>query len=105
MAIKTVYDTNSIQSIVEKDEIAYLEQLLLFPQCFLKAVFFSVLKWVYMEESVKRAFGELNNILQDEFNKILSQQSTNVRFFFLSHNESSELNWKYKGPKHTHLAM
>ena len=39
-----------------------------------------VLKYV-----IKRVFGELNNIFQDEFNKILSQQSTNVRFF-LSHN-------------------
>ena len=36
---------------------------------------------------IKRAFGELNIILQDEFNKILSQQSTNVRFF-LSHTGS-----------------
>ena len=29
----------------------------------------------------KQAFGELNNFFQDEFNKILSQQSTNVSFF------------------------
>ena len=33
----------------------------------------------------KRAFGELNNIFQDEFDKIVSEQSTNVRFF-LPHN-------------------
>ena len=39
------------------------------------------------------AFGEHGNIFQDKFNKILSLQSTNVRFF-LSHNPSSELNWK-----------
>ena len=33
----------------------------------------------------KRAFGKLDNIFQDDFDKILSQESTNVRFF-LSHN-------------------
>ena len=38
-----------------------------------------------MEYVIKRALGELNNVFQDGFNKILSQQSTNVRFF-LSHN-------------------
>ena len=38
-----------------------------------------------LENVIKRALGELNNIFQDEFNIILSQQSTNVRFF-LSHN-------------------
>ena len=36
-------------------------------------------------ENVKRAFGEFNNIFQDEFNKRLLQHSKNVRFF-LSHN-------------------
>ena len=35
-----------------------------------------------LENVIKRAFGELNNISQDEFNKILSQQLMNVRFFF-----------------------
>ena len=34
---------------------------------------------------IKRAFGGLNKVFHDEFNKILSQQLTNVRFF-LSHN-------------------
>ena len=39
-----------------------------------------------MEKNViKRAFGELNNVFQDEFNEILSQQAPNVRFF-LPHN-------------------
>ena len=38
-----------------------------------------------LKNVIKRAFGELNNVFQDEFNKILSQKSTNVRFF-LSHN-------------------
>ena len=35
-----------------------------------------------MEERVKRAFGELENIFQDEVNEILSLQSTNVRYFY-----------------------
>ena len=34
-----------------------------------------------LEDVIKRAFGELINIFKDEFNKLLSQQSTNVRFF------------------------
>ena len=38
-----------------------------------------------LENVIKRAKGSLNNIFQDKFNKILSQQSTDVRFF-LSHN-------------------
>ena len=38
-----------------------------------------------LENVIKRVFGELNNIFQGEFDIILSQQSTNVRFF-LSHN-------------------
>ena len=37
-----------------------------------------------LKNVIKRAFGELNDIFQDEFNKSLSQQSTTVRFF-LSH--------------------
>ena len=38
-----------------------------------------------LKNVIKLAFDELNNLYQDEFNEILSQQSTNVRFF-LSHN-------------------
>ena len=53
---------------------------------------------------MKRALGELNNVFQDEFNKISSQQSTNVRFF-LSHNCIKRTRLKNKGPKHTYLAM
>ena len=34
-------------------EIAHFEQLHLFLQCFAKAFFFNVLKWVYMKERVK----------------------------------------------------
>ena len=34
---------------------------------------------------IQRAFGKFTNIFLEEFNKILSQKSTNVRFF-LSHN-------------------
>ena len=47
---------------------------------------------------------KLKNIFHDEFNKILSRQSTNVRFF-LSHNWIQQIKLKNKGPKHTHLAM
>ena len=42
-----------------------------------------------------------NDIFQDEFNKILAQQSKNVR----SHNWIQRIKLKNKGPKHTHLAM
>ena len=38
-----------------------------------------------LKNVIKRAFGEVNNTFQDEFNKILFQQSTNVRFFLLAH--------------------
>ena len=34
-----------------------------------------------LKNIIKQAFSELDNIFQDEFNKILSQKSTNVRFF------------------------
>ena len=57
-----------------------------------------------MENVIKRAFGELNNIFQDEFNKSLSKQSTNVRFFS-SHNRIQRIRLENKGPKHTRLAM
>ena len=53
---------------------------------------------------LSESFGELNNVFQDEFNKILSQQSTNVRFF-LSHNCIKQIKLKNRDPKHTHLAM
>ena len=33
-----------------------------------------------LKNVIKRAFGELNNVFRGEFNKILSQQSTNVRW-------------------------
>ena len=46
--------------------------------------YFIFLNMVYMgsqlrvgENVIKRAFGELNNVFQDEFNKVLSQQSHN----------------------------
>ena len=41
---------------------------------------FSFIKRV-LKNVIKRAFGELNNIFQDSFNKTLSQKSTSVRFF------------------------
>ena len=68
-----------------KGEIAHYKQFLIFPQCFQKACFPGASKGVIVWEWVKQAFGELNKVFQDEFNKILSQQSTNVRFL-LSHN-------------------
>ena len=45
----------------------------------------------------------LINIFQDEFNEILTQQSTNVRFFW-SHNWVKRIRLKNKDPN-THLAM
>ena len=57
-----------------------------------------------MENVIKRAFGELNNIFRDEFNEILSQKSTNVRFFS-SHNWIKRIKLKNKNPNHTYLAM
>ena len=74
-----------VENTVGKGEIARYEQFLLFPQCFQKTCFPEASKGVIVWEWVKQAFGELNNIFQDEFNKILSQQSTNVRLV-LSHN-------------------
>ena len=75
-----------MENIVEIGEIAHFEQFHLFPQCFPKAFFFSVLKRVYMEERVKSlcytiltfndsdktAFGNIrgngeNNGRQDDF--------------------------------------
>ena len=53
---------------------------------------------------LSESFSELKNVFQHEFNKILSQQSTKVRFF-LSHNRIKRTELKNKGPKHTHLAM
>ena len=52
VAIKGFLDIDCIENIVEKSGIAHFEQFHLFLQCFLKASFFSVLKWVYMEERV-----------------------------------------------------
>ena len=51
MAIKGFKDTQSIENILEKGEIAHFEQFHLFPQFF--PYFFIVLKWVYMEEGLK----------------------------------------------------
>ena len=57
-----------------------------------------------MKNVIERAFGELNNVFQDEFNKILSQESTNVRLF-LSHYYFQRIKLKNMVPKLTHLAM
>ena len=82
-----------VENTVEKGEIARYEQFLLFPQCFQKACFpgaskgVIVWEWVkrVLKNVIKRASSELNNIFHDECNKILSKQSTNVRFL-LSNN-------------------
>ena len=53
MAIKGFKDTDWMENIVEKGEIAHFEQFRLFRQCFPKVFFLNVLKRVYMEKSVK----------------------------------------------------
>ena len=44
VAIKECLDTDCIENMVEKGEIAYFEQLHLFPQCFPKAFFLQCVK-------------------------------------------------------------
>ena len=44
VAIKGHLDTDCIENIVEKGEIAHFEQFHLFPQCFPKVFLFKVLK-------------------------------------------------------------
>ena len=44
--MKGLYDTDCIENIVEKGEIAYFEQFHLFSQDLPKAFSFNVLKWV-----------------------------------------------------------
>ena len=53
VSVTGLQDTDCIGNIVEKGEIAHFEQFHLFPKCFPKLFFFSVLKWVYMEKRVK----------------------------------------------------
>ena len=50
--IKGFQNTDYIENIVEKGDIAHFEQFHLFPQCFPKAFFFNMLKCVYMVEIV-----------------------------------------------------
>ena len=44
MSLLKDFNTDCIENIVEKGEIAHFEQFHLFPQCFPKAFFFIVLK-------------------------------------------------------------
>ena len=44
MANREFQDTDGIENIVEKGEIAHVEQFHLSPQCFPKTFFFNVLK-------------------------------------------------------------
>ena len=76
-----------VENTVGKGEIARYEQFLLFPQCFQRACFPGASTGVIVWEWAKRAFGKLNNIYQDEFNKILSQRMSDS-FYHLT--ESSE---------------
>ena len=46
--LKGFKDTDCIENIVEKGEIAHFEKFHLFPQCFLAAFFFNVLKRVQL---------------------------------------------------------
>ena len=62
VAIKGVYDTDCIENIVGKGEIAHLEQFHIYPQCFPKAFPLNVLRSVYMEESVKIRKCGLHNL-------------------------------------------
>ena len=48
VAIKGFQDTDSIENIVEKGEIAHFEQFHLFPQCFPNTFISNALKWVYI---------------------------------------------------------
>ena len=59
MAIQRFLETDCIENFGEKGEIAHFEQFHLFPQCFPKAFFFSVLKYVSMEERAN-VFSHLN---------------------------------------------
>ena len=44
------------KTLWEKGEIAHFEQFHLFLQCFPKAYYFGVLKWLYMEERIKKQY-------------------------------------------------
>ena len=52
-------DTDCIENIVEKSEIAHFEQFHLFPQCVSKGLFLQCVKMIiYMEESVNEKLRE-----------------------------------------------
>ena len=53
VAIKGFYDTDCIENIVEKGDIAHLSNFTFFHNVFLKLFFFNVLKWVFVEERIK----------------------------------------------------
>ena len=58
-----------------------------------------------LKNIIKRAFGGLNNVFKDEFNKFYhNNQRMADSFYHIT--ESNELNKKKnKVPKHTHLTM
>ena len=57
-----------------------------------------------MQNVINQAFGELNNIFQDEFNKIIKFHLNSRRISDPFYQITESVN-KNKGPKHTHLAM
>ena len=58
-----------------------------------------------LENVIKRAIGELNNIFQDEFNNsYLNSQRMSDSFFF-SHKRIKRIKLKHKGPEQTHFTM
>ena len=93
-----------VENIVGKGEIARNEQFLLFPQCFQKQSIVDVLKRVYMDERVKRAFRELNNIFLRATLIKIYHNSQRMSYSFYHITEYSELkkNKEKKVPKHTH---
>ena len=89
MVIKNYYmamymNSNTNKSMYAKASSLQKKLLVIYRICLGLTVGVIFIKRVLKNVS-KRAFGELNNIFQDEFDKIVSEQSTNVRFF-LPHN-------------------
>ena len=62
-----------------KGEIAHFEQFHLFPQCFTKAFYFNVLKWVYLEERVK---GPVYDIIRFVIKQKWVYQIIIIRWFY-----------------------
>ena len=57
-----------------------------------------------LENVIKRAFGELNNVFQDEFNKNVISTVNECQIIFITH-WIKQIKLKNRGPKRTHLSM